>query len=199
MERVRSAMLDLCEPLHEVFEQAEGLSRERLPELAGKIDYRWLTTHTTRGFAHYLLSEKPHGALGDWSLSGNHSQNGSLWVHNGTHAVRLLHTRDESHVPPPGLNRARRAFYRNPPLGKVVTLDGEDANHQLLMLWRIDSDGLPIFRVVRTNGEWKWGQVEKVDIDFILPETAEDLEDLEFMPAEEELELEFPAEEDDAN
>lgn len=114
VERVRSALLGLCEPLHDAFTWAEQLRRERLPELAEGPDYRWHATHTVRALAHHRLSQL-NGELGGWKLSGNHSQNGALWLAEGSYRIRILHTLDECDVPPPGTNRARRAFYRNPP------------------------------------------------------------------------------------
>lgn len=56
VERVRSTLLRLCEPLHDVFAWAEQVRRERLPELAEGTDYRWHATHTVRALAHYRLT-----------------------------------------------------------------------------------------------------------------------------------------------
>jgi hypothetical protein len=66
---------------------------------------------------------------------------------------------------------------------------------RLLFVWRIDAKtGVPIFRVVRPIGTWKWGDHAAMDIDFILPETAEDLAALEFEPSDEGMELDIPDE-----
>ncbi len=65
VERVRSAMLTLCEPLHDVFAWAEQVRRERLPELAEGHDYRWHATHTVRALARYRLNQM-NIELGDW-------------------------------------------------------------------------------------------------------------------------------------
>lgn len=198
VERVRSAMLGLCEPLHDVFAWAEQVRRERLPELAECTDYRWHATHTVRALAHYRLNQM-NGELGDWSLSGNHSQNGALWLTDGSYRVRILHTLNEDDVPPPGTNRIRRAFYRNPPLVSKVPLFGE-ANDRLLILWKIDPQSAAAgFRVVRPIGEWKWGAYATTDVDFLLPQTADELADLTFEPTEEDLGLELPLEEEGDN
>ncbi|MDQ3222457.1 MAG: hypothetical protein M3Q75_03145 [Gemmatimonadota bacterium] len=196
MERVRSALLGLCEPLHDAFTWAEQLRRERLPELSTGPAYRWHATHTVRALAHYRLCQAS-GELGGWKLSGNHSQNGALWLTDGSYRARILHTLDECDVPPPGANCARRAFYRNPPLLDELPLFGE-ANDKLLMLWNITSTSAVVsFRVVRPIGNWAWGTHAKTDLDFPLPQTAEELADLAFEPSDEDLALELPSEEEE--
>lgn len=194
-ERVRSALLGLCEPLHDVFTWAEQVRRERLPELAEDPDYRWHATHTVRALAHYKLC-RMSGKLGGWKLTGNHSQNGALWLTDGSYRARVLHTLDE-YVPPPGSNRARRAFYRNPPLPYELPLFGE-INDKLLVLWNIDPKSAAVsFRVVRTIGNWTWGAHAKTDLDFPLPETAEELADLKFEPSDEGLGLDLFSDEEE--
>jgi hypothetical protein len=47
---------------------------------------------------------------------------------------------------------------------------------------------------VRPIGNWKWGEHAQTDIDFTLPETAEDLAALEFEPSDEGMELDIPNE-----
>jgi hypothetical protein len=194
-ERVRSALLGLCEPLHDAFTWAEQVRRKRLPELAEGPDYRWHATHTVRALAHHKLCQM-NGELGGWKLTGNHSQNGALWLTDGSYRVRILHTLDECDVPPPGTNRARRAFYRNPPLPDQPPLFGE-GNDKLLILWNIDLESAEVgFRVVRTIGNWTWGAHAKTDLDFPLPQTAEELADLTFEPSDEDLGLELPSAEE---
>lgn len=196
VERVRAAMLPLCEPLHDVFSWAEQLRRERLPELDGDASYRWHATHTVRAFAHLRLSQIS-SELGDWSLSGNHAQNGELWLTDGNYRARLLHGLNEHDVPPPGSNRARQAFYRNPPLAGLLPLFGE-ANDKLLVLWRIDvATAAPCFRVVRPIGDWKWGAHQATDLDFVLPETIDELAGLRFDPTDEDLGLELPLDDEE--
>lgn len=189
-------MLPLCEPLHDVFSWAEQLRRERLPELDGDPAYRWHATHTVRAFAHLRLDQLSSN-LGDWSLSGNHAQNGALWLTDGNYRARLLHAVDENDVPPPGSNRARQAFYRNPPLVRLRPLFGEP-NDKLLVLWRIDFEtAAPCFRVVRPIGDWKWGAHQATDLDFVLPETIDELAGLRFDPTDEDLGLELPLDDEE--
>jgi hypothetical protein len=92
---------------------------------------------------------------------------------------------------------ARQAYYRNKPLFEIAPqarLIGPP-DDRLLFVWRIDpKTGVPIFRVVRPIGNWKWGDHAQTDIDFVLPETAEDLAALEFEPSDEGMELDIPNE-----
>ncbi|GAA0403317.1 hypothetical protein GCM10009530_64150 [Microbispora corallina] len=190
-ERVRDAMLPLCEPLHDAFTTAEAERRARLPMLDLPI-YKWLHTHTIRGLAHFELSTKK---LGPWSLYGNHGMNGELWLTDNNYRIRILHGLSDEQVPPPGTNGERRAFYANIPLIQQGPLWGPP-NDRLLVLWRIaPKTGAPSFRVVRTIGAWKFGSKEKTDLDFALPKTAEDLATLQFIPTDDDLELQIPAEE----
>lgn len=193
-DRVRQAMLPLCEPLHDVFTTAETTRRDRLP-MFDMPQYRWAGTHCIRAFAHLELSKAGPGALGDWALYGNHSRNGELWLTDGNYRVRILHGLSDEQVPPPGSGLTRRAFYCNPPLDSPEPLFGPPSD-RLLVLWRIgEKSGAPAFRVVRTIGTWKFGSTEKVDLDFMLPSQAEVLKGLKFTPADDDLELQLPAEE----
>ena len=133
-----------------------------------------------------------------WTLSGNHARNGELWLTDGDYRTRVLHALSDKDVPPPGYNEARRAFYSNVPLPLDLPepLIGPP-NDQLLVLWRIDPEtGIPVFRVVRPVGVWSFGGYAKVDLDFVLPPTAADLERLHFEPTDQGLELPIPNEED---
>ncbi|GID29122.1 hypothetical protein [Paractinoplanes brasiliensis] len=193
VERIRTALLPLCEPLHGVFTWADQRRREVLSDLDGEAVYRWHATHTVRAYAHLQLGKT---VIAPWQLTGNHARNGELWLSDGDYRIRFLHAVRDSDVPPPGFNDARQAYYRNPPLFDlpVPRLLGPP-DDRLLFVWRIDAKtGVPIFRVVRPIGTWKWGDHAATDIDFILPETAEDLAALEFEPSDEGMELDIPDE-----
>jgi hypothetical protein len=193
VERVRTALEDLCEPLHDVFSWADALHAERMPELVDRRKYGWFATHTVRALAHYKLDRLN---LGVWSLSGNHARNGELWLTDGKYRARVLHALSDKQVPPPGENAARCAYYRNPPLAMMPTPLFGPINDRLLVLWRTDAKShAPAFRVVRPIGNWKWGERAQTDLDFILPRTAVDLHNLTFVPSDEGLELEIPADE----
>ena len=169
-------MLPLYEPFHDAFTWADQRRRQQLPELADNPAYRWHATHTVRALTHNRLNRE--GRIGAWRPSDNHSQNGALWFTDNRYRLRVLHALNESDVPPPGSNRARRAFYSNPPLIAMPPLFGKP-NDRLLVLWRIDpKTGAVDFRVVRPIGEWKWGTHQAVDLDFMLPQTANELSHL---------------------
>jgi len=192
VERIRTALLPLCEPLHDAFAMAEQVRRARLTEV-GDEPYRWYHTATVRAFAHLFLGRFD---LGPWKLASNHAQNGPIWITDGDYQFRLRHTYSEDHVPPPGHTEASRAFYRQPPLMpmQLNLFSGEPVpDDKLLGLWRVDPEsGVVGFRVVRTIGNWKWGERAKTDLEFILPQTAEDLENLAFLPDDSDAELELP-------
>jgi hypothetical protein len=66
-----------------------------------------------------------------------------------------------------------------------------------LIVWRIyGAASTPSFRVLRPIGNWKWGTRAQIDLDLVLPESAADLEDLEFEPTDEDLDLELPREDE---
>jgi hypothetical protein len=189
---IRDATASLCEPLHDCFAWASQHQRVKLPELDSP-SYGWARTHLMRALAHHRLGKS---ALGPWTLSGNHRRNGELWLTDGNYRTRLLHGYRDDHVPAPGPNLERRVYYSNRPLApfQQEPLIGP-VDSKLLILWRIDRDGAPLFRVVRPIGPWRFGATANVDLDFPLLANAEDLRGLRFEPQDEGLELQLPSEE----
>jgi hypothetical protein len=98
VERVRTALGDLCEPLHDAFHWAEAQRYAALPELDDRATYGWHATHTVRALAHYRLDASD---LGGWALTGNHARNGELWLTDGQYRARVLHALSDRQVPPP--------------------------------------------------------------------------------------------------
>lgn len=93
---------------------------------------------------------------------------------------------------PPVATPPERPIYRNRPLALLPLWGPED--DRLLLLWRIDpKTGTVTIRVVRPIGDWKWGGRQQTDLDFVLPDTSDDLAGLEFTPSDEDLGLEMPA------
>lgn len=201
-ERIREAVADLCEPLHDVFTLAgaakiiappEDHDTDQRPDFSGP-DYGWFRTHAIRAHAHAYLKQRD---LGLWSLTGKHSQNGKLSISDGNYSARLLHSPSETDVPPPGHNAARRAYYYNPRLPFQGTLFGTP-DDRLLILWRLDPHtGAPAFRVVRPVGRWTYGRKAKVDVDFPLPRSADELAGYQFKPTDSGIRLTIPNEEKD--
>ncbi|MEU7941945.1 hypothetical protein [Microbispora bryophytorum] len=192
VDRIRNAMGNLCEPLHDVLTTGEQRWRKDFTDFHAS-DYGWYHTHTLRALAHLGLGKKN---LGVWRLTGNPNRNGELWLTDGGYHLRMLHTLSKTLVPPPGANHARQAYYSNVPLrhgqpplfgvpGVYVPPQGHD---RLLGLWRIDEEtGMPSIRIVRPTGTWKFGEDSETDIDFLLPRTAEELASLKFVPVDEHL------------
>ncbi|SIO89862.1 hypothetical protein [Nocardiopsis sp. JB363] len=200
-ERIKHALADLCEPLHDVFTQAgtHPLSkapaeedRDNNPDFSGR-DYAWFRTHFVRAFAHNRLQQR---TLDPWRLTGDHWRNGELWMANGEFELRFLHGLSEADVPAPGSNRARAAYYCNPPLPMMPALFGSEID-KLILLWRLNPLGEPSFRVVRTIGRWKFGGTAKLDVDFPLPQSSEELINMTFTPSDDGIDLNLPNEEND--
>lgn len=202
--RIREAMADLCEPLHDVFTLAgaakilappdkDTSNAEPRPDFSGP-DYGWFRTHAIRAHAHYFLKQRE---LGAWKLTGKHRLNGELWLSDGNYHARILHGPSETDVPPPGHNAARIAYYHNPLLALQGTLFGPP-DDRLLILWRLNPQtGAPAFRVVRPIGRWKPGRKAKIDLDFPLPATIDELIGMGFQPTDSGIRLTIPNEEKD--
>lgn len=187
----------LCEPLHAALERAVNKVRT-FREHSGLThrDYDWLATHMTRAVARDILQQQPPDG---WTLTGNHRRNGELWLTRDMMRLRILHTWSESHVPPPGPNSARQAFYTNPALpgmeadGQLALLDAS----RLLGLWRVtDEETSRVgIRLVRTVGKWTFKQRAKADVNVLLPREIDDFTDLVWTPNDTDIEIVIPAEE----
>ncbi|MEU3487355.1 hypothetical protein [Streptomyces massasporeus] len=205
-ERIREALGDLCEPLHDVFARAgaskmlkrpDDEDRDGTPDFSSP-EYGWFRTHAVRAHAHFYLSRR---SLDPWALAGNHKRNGELWLADGRFEIRILHG-TANDIPKPGYNRARRAYYRNKPLGMTPLFGVQETfagmeRHRLLVLWHLDpKTGEPALRVVRPVGDAMTGRRVPVDVDFMLPPTAEELESMQFDPSDDDIYLNIPNEEE---
>lgn len=136
------------------------------------------------------------------TLTGNHGRNGELWLTSNLTTLRLLHTNSPSEVPRAGANAARRAYYRNPPLFEVpvqTALDLADAS-RLLALWRVvNPETFEVaFRVVRTLDEGTPGKRSEIDVDFMLPRSAADMDELEWFPKD-DLGIDLPTDREEGD
>jgi hypothetical protein len=87
--------------------------------------------------------------------------------------------------PPPGRNRARISYYRNPKLNLFGA-----AGSNLVGVWAFDPDLEEIaIRIVRPLSEWRIGQYEQIDVDFFLPRQGTALDTMEFIPSDEGMSL----------
>lgn len=143
-------------------------------------------TDLTREHARKHLSGRD---IGPWKLL---TGGGCIHLHNDMLKLKVLHAHPIGATPPPGRNKARMSFYRNADLN----LFGAAAS-SLVAVWMVDAQGEIIIRIVRPVGTWKAGASEKTDIDFVLPRTVEDFANLEFVPDDGALELDFEFDEND--
>lgn len=175
--RLLEAMAPLCEPLYDALTSSVSRVRERLPQLESPQTLP-VFAHTCRGLTLLDLKERN---LGSWRLKpGNNS---AVCLGSGSHTLKLLHQLPGGDTPPPGLNLARKRYFSNTPTLSAEMLPEVD---NLIGLWSVYSSGEVLIRVVRPIGVWKYGSQSKVDLDFILPPFASDLDNLRFETAEED-------------
>jgi len=98
---------------------------------------------------------------------------------------------DKKQVPKPGASDARIAWFSN----HHDTLGGIESS-RLIGLWALDEEGDVVVRVVRTIGEARWVQRNRIDVDITLPRLATAVEGLEFRPFDAG-EIDLPFEQDD--
>lgn len=182
----------LCEPMFDALEWAAEQAKERRAPMLLKPIYDWLGTHSTRALAHSRLTDAD---LGGWKLTGNHRRNGELWLTKGLTRARLLHSDSAKRVPRAGHNSARVAYYRNPPLfdlpNQTTPINFEEDASRLLMLWRVVNPATfeVAIRVVRPITEGSVSESCKVDIDFMLPRSEEDMLGQEWVPSDDDIDL----------
>lgn len=190
---VSAAVSGLCEPLHEVVQEAwEEADRFFVERDMAESDHRGGRAHLAR---HLMRRElRARGAIDGWSMAPGCPPNSQVSLNRGAMRLRLLRPGVLGTVPPPGPNRARVRYYSNPQLG----LFGAEASN-LIAVWEVEQGGDAAIRVVRTTGPWGSLGSEQVDIDFLLPRLADNVADLVFEPSDEGLDLPFGllADEDD--
>lgn len=184
--RVIDALGPLCEPLHDTLTEARARAHQRLPELVEDPALASALTHATRGLALHGLRRRD---LGPWRLVPQN--NVGIALSNTTYSVRVLHQLPDRSAPPPGPNMVRRRFYRNETLDAEIFPTGD----RLLALWGVDRKNELAIRIVRPIGLWNFGRREKVDLDFMLPAVAEDLDALIYDTSDDDIVVTIPGEE----
>ncbi|MEV6738630.1 hypothetical protein AB0N14_17545 [Streptomyces sp. NPDC051104] len=186
---ITEAITPLAAPLHEALEQGRLNADDHYDrhEMTGRRFLKGRTDLTRdHALAHLLRQD-----LAGWSPSRRGS--GRIHLSRNAMSIRLLHRSPfGDSVPPPGKNRARINYYRNP----VPDLIGVEAS-QLLAVWDVDEKGEVVIRVVRPTRSFKAGAVSTSDYDLLLPRSAEDLSKLEFISSDEEIDLGFLFEDDE--
>jgi hypothetical protein len=187
---IKDALSPLCEPLYRCADRSQELAEDHFithemhePEHPGGRAH--LARHHLR---HELKKEKN---LGGWKICSPRP-NGEVTLRLSTMTLRMLKPGPKFFEafppPPPGRNRARISYYKNP----TLNLFGA-AGSNLIGIWAFDTDFEEIaIRVVRPIGTWRFGQYEQVDIDLSLPRRGEALDTMEFVPSDEGMTLPLP-------
>ncbi len=186
---VRDAVRGLCDPLTQAVERSWELADNIFVDMQmPESDHRGGRAHLAR---HLLRRElRRADDLGGWKLPGRCTPNAEVKLVRGAMSLKVLRPGLLGAVPHPGPNRARVRYYENPQLN----LFGADGSN-LIAVWTVDlSTGEPQIRLVRTVGQWKALKQERIDIDFYLPRVSGDLDELEFVPSDEEFPLPFDEE-----
>ncbi|MGW3608925.1 hypothetical protein ACWD6N_03400 [Micromonospora sp. NPDC005163] len=172
---VVEAVGPLCEPLHRCVEKAADIALNHFTEYDMTDScYRRERTDLTRAHSRRLLRAAD---LGGWQVAQT-KNNGQLLLRRNLMCAKVLHVAPDNLVPAPGSNRARVAYYRNPP----ADLFGVETS-RLLVMWSVDpKTGEAGFRMVRPTGSWSYGEQHLADVDFDLPRASTDLSSLEFVP-----------------
>jgi hypothetical protein len=184
---IKDALSPLCEPLYRCADRSQELADDHF------IQHRMHDNQHPGGRAHlarhHLRNElKREKDLGGWQV-GRPRPNGELTL--SLQAMRLRMLRPGPKVvetfpsPPPGRNRARVYYYRNP----LLSLYGAAASN-LVGIWAFDREVEEVaIRIVRPVSIWRFGQYECVDINFWLPRLGAALNKMEFVPSDEGIAL----------
>lgn len=179
----------LCTPLHDALERSRSIAEAHFAEhgISDPEDACGVT-HLTR---FHLRSALRKEKLGGWGVVPDR-MNGQVLLRNALLKLRILHEWPKDGIPAPGSNEARINYYRNPDVGLL----GVEAS-QLVGVWGIAENGKIDIRIVRTVGKWKTGQAARVDIDFPLSRTWDELADLEFKPTPDNIDVILPIDRDE--
>jgi hypothetical protein len=196
---IKQTMAPLCGPVHRSLERAVGITAEHLESFGMTLeDYGPVYRHLARGHAIHQLCQVEN-ELKAWRVA-RRRPNSQFSLSSGAMKLRLLRPSYDGGPPAAGTNKARINYFRNPD----ATLFGAAASN-LLGVWYVDPVTAEIsILVTRPTGVGDRGINPKVDIAFWLPDSADELESLEFVPEDDELTLPIeldpdPEEEGDAD
>lgn len=187
------AVSGLASPLHTCLDKAHLIAHEHFDEhdMTG-VGYTRGRTDLTRDHARRRLERlSADDDLGGWRVADTRS--GRIHLHNTSLSMKILHGTPLGDTPAPGRNQARISYYRNPRLN-LLGVEGSN----LLAVWNVEAEtGELTVRIVRPVQEWKYGRKPNVDLDFVLPRSAEDFGDWQFVPDDEDFTLPFDIDEDE--
>lgn len=122
-------------------------------------------THVTRALLFSELAALAEGEMGAWTLTKSAAPNCPVWLSNGVHSIRVLHTWSSEVVPPTGRNPSRVSYYSNSLLGDDPECLFE--NHNFLLLWEQVGDEFTL-RLVHTLGAVRLNRHAQLDLDLYL-------------------------------
>lgn len=178
------AVAGVATPLHEGLDKGRLVAHEHFDKHGMKgTAYAKGRTDLTRDHARRHLEKLVD--LGGWKLVNGTS--GRIHLYNGTLTLKVLHGAPFGSTPAPGHNQARISYYRN---GRLNLLGVQGSN--LLAVWTNDpASGELSIRIVRPINGWKYGGTPHVDLDFVMPRSAGDFGEWQFIPDDEGMPLPF--------
>ena len=182
-----AALSELTEALYRDLDEAVRIAGGHFREYdMTDATYHAGQSHLARCHARRLLQlSQADGELGGWVVAPP-APNVQVCLNRQQLQLRMLRP-DKKQVPKPGTNDARIAWFSN----HHDTLGGIESS-RLIGLWALNDESEVVVRVVRTSGEARWGQRNRIDVDITLPRLATAVEDLEFRPFDAgEIELPF--------
>lgn len=184
---IRDALSPLCEPLYRCADRSHELADGHFIEHdMSDSEHPGGRAHLARYHLRSQLKKEPD--LGGWKV-GHPRPNGEVSLRRVVMTLRMLKPGPKPPrvfpTPPPGRNRARISYYKNPKLN----LFGASGSN-LVGVWAFDQEAEEVaIRVVRPVRIWRMGQYEQVDIDFFLPREDTELKTMEFVPSDEGMTL----------
>ena len=128
-------------------------------------NYGSTRTHVARALVHRELARLEDGAMGEWSLVKDTGPNCPVWLENGAHSIRVLHTWNADVVPPTGRNPSRVSYFSN-----SLLEDDEEvlfSSHKFLLLWEQRGADFAL-RLVHTLGAVRLNRRPALDLNIYL-------------------------------
>lgn len=141
-------------------------------------------THVARALVHRELDRLEDHAMGDWSLVKDAGPNCPVWLANGPHSIRVLHTWGSDIVPPTGRNPSRVSYFSNSLL--EADPDMLFSSHNFLLLWEQRGSEVAL-RLVHTLGAVRLNRRAQLDLNIYL-ERGVAFSDMAFEQRDEDLE-----------
>jgi hypothetical protein len=185
---IMEAVGPLCEPVHGCGNRAWDFADLHFSE-HGMSEREHLGGRAHLARYHFRRELAAWPDLGGWRLCPPRP-NGEIVLSLAALRMRFLRpgpVPSDMLPPPPGHNRARINYYRNPKINLYGALGSA-----LICLWAVDDETKQLrFRIVRTTAGWRNGQKPIIDIDFELPRSASEMSGMEWEPQDPGLDFPF--------